>query len=348
MKNRSRKLTVIIGAALIAAPIVSAAQNASSNISNYELLQQIRNLQQEIAELRDRIDRQEYAVQQKNRVNSGYSNNNSQQAPTSLPSHSQTGSLSNVPEYSAPQQSPVVAAPQNNQQQQNVQRSATPQVDSRYGGPAIVERDLSGATPLGQTPAPATNTTNQGAPVESVDTSLRVEDRVISPQQPAQVSQLPVNQQASQQPRPSSSVANPQADLLRSGDKAIQTSLQEEDLYAKGLNQLKKQQYQEAVSLFNAQLQSYPRGQRSADAYYWIGESLYILENLDSSKKSYQSILTLFPSSRRAPNALFKVAKIEKEQGNDTVAKATLQSLFARYPKSSAATQARTTLADLL
>jgi len=136
--------------------------------------------------------------------------------------------------------------------------------------------------------------------------------------------------------------------LLRQGDKAIQTTLQEEDLYAKGLDQLKQQQYEQAVSLFNSQLQTYPRSQRSADAYYWIGESLYILERLDSSKKSYQSILTLFPSSKRVPKALFKLAKIENEQGNKAVAKATLQSLIARYPNSSAAEQAKTSLASLL
>ena len=318
MKNRSRKLTVLIGVALIATPILSAAQSASGNISNYELLQQIRNLQQEIAELRDRIDRQEYAAQQNNSnnqvINQGSGFNNSQ---TILPSVT----------------SPSVVQP-------NVQPS------NSQIGTVIEQRDLSGAVPIDQNsvqnpiPAVSTSTISQGAQVESVNTGLRVEDRVISP------SQQPVA--TAPQVQSSSSVANPQADLLRQGDKAIQTSLQEEDLYAKGLDQLKQQQYEQAVSLFNSQLQTYPRGQRSADAYYWIGESLYILDSLDSSKKSYQSILTLFPSSKRVPNALFKMAKIEKEQGNESSAKATLQSLMARYPNSSAAARAKATLAGLL
>lgn len=348
MKNRSRKcLTVIIGAALIAAPIVSTAQNTAGNISNYELLQQIRNLQQEVAELRDRLDQQEYAATRQS--------GNQQAAPRALPSQSQIGSqtgFSNYPNANQQNQSQNSAQrfegqnlpqglPQGNASTNATeeQRGASQAVNRTNTGPVIEERDLSSAVPLGQNSTSTAQETTQTAPIDTAaNNNLRVEDRVISPQQPAPV----------RQNRPSSSVANPQADLLRNGDKAIQTSLQEEDLYAKGLDQLKRQQYERAVSLFNSQLQSYPRGQRSADAYYWIGESLYILESLDSSKKSYQSILTLFPSSRRVPNALFKVAKIENEQGNQASAKATLQSLFARYPNSAAAAQAKASLSDLL
>ena len=335
MKNRSRKLTVIIGAALIAAPIVSAAQNTAGNISNYELLQQIRNLQQEIAELRDRIDRQEYLSQQNSRANNqaNNSNSNNQQAlpSTTFPSQPQVNSQNNAPSYSQQNLPQGNQLPDAGTYQPSVQPS---------GGSQVVGQNGAGYG-LPTTPTPAAPIP-QGVPVDSVNTGLRVEDRVNSPQQQS------VSTGQTGQPRPSSSVANPQADLLERGDKAIRTSLQEEDLYAKGLDKLKQQQYEEAVSLFNSQLQTYPRGQRSADAYYWVGESLYILENLDSSKKSYQSILTLFPSSRRVPNALFKVAKIENEQGNQSSAKATLESLLARYPKSSAAAQARVALADLL
>jgi len=343
MKNRSRKcLTVIIGAALIAAPIVSTAQNSAGNISNYELLQQIRNLQQEIAELRDRLDRQEYASRRNNDQGQSRSVTNQPAASNTLPSQSQINPQSNFPSYpSAPQQSQSNSEPRFEQQrlpQGNTQENTTQTTRTANTGPVVEERDLSGAIPIGQDPTPSATGQTSASVEDTANNGLRVEDRIISPQQPSPVRQA----------RPSSSVANPQADLLRSGDKAIQTSLQEEDLYAKGLDQLKRQQYEQAVSLFNAQLQSYPRGQRSADAYYWIGESLYILENLDSSKKSYQSILTLFPSSRRVPNALFKVAKIENEQGNQTLAKATLQSLLARYPSSPAAAQAKATLSELL
>jgi len=151
----------------------------------------------------------------------------------------------------------------------------------------------------------------------------------------------PSIQQPTQQP-------SAQDQLLENGDFGIKTQLGEEELYNNGLSELKKQDYEKAVSVLSAQLSQFPKGTRAPDAYYWIGESLYILERLNSAKKSYMSILNLFPDSRRVPNAIYKVAVIEYEQGNTPAAREAVQTLNSKYPNSSAAAQAKTRFENLL
>ena len=403
MQKHSQKnsAVTVIGAAFVAASIVVASSivvspavaqnsatghNSSGATSNYALLQQIRNLQQEVAELRDRVDRQEYAMQRL-KSDATVTQPSNQRAPTStqqaipLPSADNRYPNTTVNQNNWPTQP---ANPQNTTQNgtqspapnavqvESIAVGAANQAVNSGSGARVEERDLSGALPINpnaavdqrpvgnqvpqaavptpvQTTVPTTPTRTQTIPQPVTNnTGLRVEDRVSQAQNPVS-NQAPSPVQRQTAPVAGQSAAQSrQSELLRSGDRAIKTDLQEEDLYARGLEQLKKQQYELAVSVFNSQLQSYPRGQRSADAYYWIGESLYILENLDSAKKSYNSILTLFPSSRRVPNALFKVAVIENDQGNQSLAKATLQSLLARFPNSAAAAQAKARLADLL
>ncbi|MGH1542722.1 MAG: tol-pal system protein YbgF [Arenicella sp.] len=346
LDSRKTVCALFVGAALAAAPIFSVAQSPTRSVAvggssvpnggnaSAQLLLQIRNLQQEVAELRDRIDRQDYEMQKLKTQRSTNTNANS----------------------NVGNQYPV----------ENSQNRALGNTD----GVIIEDRDLSGAAPIGGNQSnvdenPTVNTTQNtalengqldvaneglnnpistgsGVQIYDNDTDLRAEDRVQAVTNSngvagGVVEQPVANTQSSQQSR-----------LLESGDKAIKTNLQEEDLYAKALGQLKQQQYEQAVSIFNAQLQAHPRGQRAPDAYYWIGESLYILGNLDSAKKSYTSILTRFGSSRRTPSAMFKIAVIENEQGNQAVAKSTLQSLLARYPDSAASTQAKSRFPELI
>jgi len=136
--------------------------------------------------------------------------------------------------------------------------------------------------------------------------------------------------------------------LLVEGDNAIKTSLGEMELYNKGLAKLRSQEYKSAASIFSAQLQNHPKGAKAADGYFWLAETFYILNDLDSSAKSYESLFSLFPKHTRAPKALFKLIKVYLEKDDTTSAKSTLGKLVNLYPTSKEAVEANSLYRDLL
>lgn len=355
MTVRRLQTRLLIGAAIFAAPIVSSAQ---VNQGSTQLLLQIQSLQREVAELRDRIDRQEYEMR-KLRGEAGNVQQTSPVGGTPIggtnvgnPATS-TGTVTNVP-VAPPSNSVIVedrvltpTVDVNGQPYQNQAPANAPATGNNTAGwntgTAPAQQQLPQQSlpqqPVSQQPvsapvpvAPTGNTTViNPAPVNNTAAAsgtLRAEDRVL----PGQTN-----------PQPSA-----QTRLLQDGDRGIQTNMAEQELYNKGIGKLKQQQYEQAVSLFNSQLQAYPRGSKAADAYYWVGESLYILGKLDTAKKSYNSILNRFPNSNRTSSALFKIAVIEDEQGNEAAAKATVQSLLGRFPGSPAAQQAKARFPNLL
>ena len=58
-------------------------------------------------------------------------------------------------------------------------------------------------------------------------------------------------------------------------------------------------------------------------------------------------LLTRYPQSAKAPDAMLAIAAIQAEQGDNGSARNTLEDIIARYPLSEAAGKARTRLAAL-
>jgi len=136
--------------------------------------------------------------------------------------------------------------------------------------------------------------------------------------------------------------------LLTEGDNAIKTSLGEMELYNKGIAKLRAQEYKSAASIFSAQLQNHPKGTKAGDGYFWLAETFYILNDLDSSAKSYESLFSLFPQHTRAPKALFKLTKVYLEKEDKVAAKSTVKKLVNLYSTSKEAAEAKSLYRDLL
>jgi TolA-binding protein len=58
-------------------------------------------------------------------------------------------------------------------------------------------------------------------------------------------------------------------------------------------------------------------------------------------------VLSRYPQSAKAPDALLAIAAIQIEQGDTGSARNTLEDIIARFPSSEAAGKARTRLASL-
>lgn len=125
------------------------------------------------------------------------------------------------------------------------------------------------------------------------------------------------------------------------------TAGQEQSVYLANFNLLKSGKMDESIKGFRSELDQYPQGSFSDNAWYWLSEAYYVKHDYTNATQAVQSLLSRFPASPKVPDATFKLGLIQLEQNKKAEGKATLQKVIQNYPNSSAANQARTRLAQI-
>ncbi len=118
------------------------------------------------------------------------------------------------------------------------------------------------------------------------------------------------------------------------------------DLYALAQTQLRNGANQTARMAFQQLIRSFPGDSLAAAAQLGIAES-YTGEDPDRAQREFDRVVELYPSSSRAPTALLEAASLLEDRGNVARARAYLQRILARYPRSPEAAQARRRLSRL-
>ena len=80
---------------------------------------------------------------------------------------------------------------------------------------------------------------------------------------------------------------------------------------------------------------------------YWLGEAYYSLQDYDQAAAAFQGVMSNWPASRKAPDALLMLGSTQAKQNKTAAARATLQQVIAKYPESDAAKKAAERLAEL-
>lgn len=88
-------------------------------------------------------------------------------------------------------------------------------------------------------------------------------------------------------------------------------------------------------------IKQYPDQSLTPNAWYWLGESYYATMNYKVSLEAFQHLLSQFPQSEKAPDALLKVGYSQFELKQVDQAKATLTAVTTKYPGSRAANLAK-------
>lgn len=141
--------------------------------------------------------------------------------------------------------------------------------------------------------------------------------------------------------------ASASAAALASAPAAPAPEADEQALYNRALEQLRARNYAAAVDGFRALAASHPTGQMADNTQYWLGEAYYVTAEFDQAAAAFQRVLTGWPNSRKAPDALLKLGYTQIEQNKLAAARATLQQVASRYPDSDAAKLAADRLAKL-
>lgn len=131
-----------------------------------------------------------------------------------------------------------------------------------------------------------------------------------------------------QPPAPVAATTAPQDPLARKG------------AYQKAFDTLKQGKYNDAVVEFKNFVLSYPKGDLSDNAYYWLGEAYYVNRDFTAAKDAFRKVISEFPQSNKIPDANLKIAFIEYENAQFASAKGLLEDIVKRFPDTSAAKMA--------
>ncbi|MDG2047254.1 MAG: tol-pal system protein YbgF [Halioglobus sp.] len=92
-------------------------------------------------------------------------------------------------------------------------------------------------------------------------------------------------------------------------------------------------QFDKAIPAFQQFLQRFPGGLYAANAHYWLGE-LYLVKqppDLEASRQSFVLLLAEYPDNSKAPDALYKLGKVQFMKGNREKAREYMDLVISQY-----------------
>ncbi|MGD9661612.1 MAG: tol-pal system protein YbgF [Porticoccaceae bacterium] len=114
-----------------------------------------------------------------------------------------------------------------------------------------------------------------------------------------------------------------------SGQDSANDDAGEYEAYTQTYNLLKARKIDEAVAGFKTLVAKYPNGKYTANSHYWLGEIYLLQNNLPEAEKAFGAVTVSFPAHRKAPDAMFKLAKVYHLQGQNDRAKQLLTKVAA-------------------
>jgi tol-pal system protein YbgF len=117
-------------------------------------------------------------------------------------------------------------------------------------------------------------------------------------------------------------------------------------MYEASLAQLRRGSTGTARIGLREMLRTYPTSPRAPDALYFIGQS-FAAENPDSAAVYYQQVVDKYPTSARAPSALYNLGLLAERRKDTAKARDAYQRVVQKYPQSDEAALARDRLKAL-
>jgi tol-pal system protein YbgF len=111
----------------------------------------------------------------------------------------------------------------------------------------------------------------------------------------------------------------------------------EQATYDAAFNALKAGNYKGAIDGFRSFVAAYPTSPLASNAQYWLGEAFYVNRDYQNAITSFQKVMTDWPDSRKAPDALVKVGFTQSAMGRNGDARVTLEEVVRKYPGTEAA-----------
>lgn len=142
---------------------------------------------------------------------------------------------------------------------------------------------------------------------------------------------------ASPAPAPAASTAAP-------ASKAAADPTREIADYEAALNLFKASRYKDAQAAFDDFGRNHGNSQLLPSAHYWAATARYQQRDYKAAAEAYGHVASAWPQDAKAADALLGQANSQRDLGNTSAARKTLETLVARYPGSNAAQAAKARL----
>jgi len=131
--------------------------------------------------------------------------------------------------------------------------------------------------------------------------------------------------------------------VIKSAESANHTIAgeKEKDHYTAAYLALKSGRYDEAIEKFRDLLKSFPKGQYSDQAYYWLGESYLALNNTGRAIGNLEWLVAHYPESTKHAITMLKLGIAYRSQKRFADAKAIWEQLIRKHADSLSAERAR-------
>lgn len=108
-----------------------------------------------------------------------------------------------------------------------------------------------------------------------------------------------------------------------------------------------EKKYDEAINRIYDFVDTYPEGDLSVNAYYWLGEVYLVKPQLEQAKQAFTIVATRYADHRKAPDAVYKLGVTLDRLNEKSEAKSRMESVVRNYPGTNAAKLAQKYLDSL-
>jgi len=184
--------------------------------------------------------------------------------------------------------------------------------------------------------ATASAAANGGAPAAGGQTGMPS-----APMTAAPSAQMPMGQMQPAQPGPGAAAGATVAANVGAAAAAQQAPAvdpqAEQAAYRTAFDVLKDGRYEDSIAEFTRFLQSYPNGQYTDNAIYWIGEANYVLRRFPAAIESFKMVTEKYPNSPKLADARLKIGYSYYELKDWDKARQELEAVMQSAPSSTAA-----------
>jgi tol-pal system protein YbgF len=120
-----------------------------------------------------------------------------------------------------------------------------------------------------------------------------------------------------------------------------------EKIFARGMASFRSEEHGQAVLEFTEVTEKFPKHPLASSAQYWIGEAYYRQRDFQQALVEFRKVVEEHGQSPQVAEALLKIGLCHRALHDLTRAREAWEQVTKNYPKSDAATQARSLLAAL-
>ena len=107
--------------------------------------------------------------------------------------------------------------------------------------------------------------------------------------------------------------------------------------YQAALELLRQGRYPQAEAAFTQFLADFPDSDLADNGHYWLAETHYVNREFETALSGFQTVIEMFPNSRKVPDALLKAGFCEYELQRWADARSSLEAVIEQFPDSTAA-----------